>query len=74
VNIFGVRLGALIQNVFTSAKALSLAALILLAFTVGRNATAWAANFGAGWSEFWKNAGWSSLHPVQVGVAGRWCW
>jgi APA family basic amino acid/polyamine antiporter len=70
VNIFGVKLGALIQNVFTTAKALSLAALILLAFTVGRNATAWNANFGAGWSEFWKNAGWSSLHPVQVGIGG----
>ena len=67
VNIFGVRLGALIQNVFTSAKALSLAGLILLAFTVGRNATAWQANFGA---EFWKNAGWSTLHPVQVGIGG----
>jgi APA family basic amino acid/polyamine antiporter len=67
VNIFGVRLGALIQNIFTSAKALSLAALILLAFTVGRNATAWQANFGA---EFWKNAGWGALHPVQVGIGG----
>jgi APA family basic amino acid/polyamine antiporter len=67
VNIFGVKLGALIQNVFTTAKALSLAGLILLAFTVGRNATAIGANFGA---EFWKNAGWSSLHPVQVGVGG----
>jgi APA family basic amino acid/polyamine antiporter len=67
VNIFGVKLGALIQNIFTTAKALSLAALILLAFTVGRNAAAIAANFGA---EFWKNAGWSSLHPVQVGVGG----
>ena len=67
VNIFGVRLGSLIQNVFTTAKALSLAALILLAFTVGRNATAWAANFG---TNFWKNAGWSSLHPVQVGIGG----
>ncbi len=70
VNIFGVRLGSLIQNVFTSAKALSLAALVLLAFTVGRNATAWDANFGPAWSEFWKNAGWSSLHPVQVGIGG----
>jgi len=70
VNIFGVRLGALIQNVFTTAKALSLAALILLAFTVGRTATAWQANFGNGWSQFWKNADWSSLHPVQVGVGG----
>jgi APA family basic amino acid/polyamine antiporter len=37
---------------------------------VGRNATALAANFGASWSEFWRNAGWSSLHPVQVGVGG----
>ncbi len=46
VNIFGVKLGALIQNVFTSAKALSLAGLVLLAFTIGRNATAWSANFG----------------------------
>jgi APA family basic amino acid/polyamine antiporter len=70
VNIFGVRLGALIQNVFTTAKALSLAALVLLAFTVGRNATAWEANFGANWSHFWQNASWSSLHPVQVGVGG----
>jgi APA family basic amino acid/polyamine antiporter len=70
VNVFGVKLGALIQNVFTSAKALSMAALILLTFTVGRNRTAWAANFGSGWSEFWKNAGWSSLHPIQVGIGG----
>ena len=70
VNIRGVKLGALIQNVFTTAKALALGGLILLAFTVGRNATAWNANFGAGWSQFWKNSGWSSMHLVQVGVGG----
>ncbi len=70
VNIFGVGLGALIQNIFTSAKALALAALILLAFTIGRSAEAWQANFGSGFAQFWKNAGWSSLHPVQVGVGG----
>ncbi|MGP8271158.1 MAG: APC family permease [Terracidiphilus sp.] len=70
VNCFGVRLGSLIQNIFTTAKALSLAGLVLLTFTVGRNATALAANFGVGWSEFWKNAGWSSLHPVEVGMGG----
>ena len=68
VNIFGVGLGALIQNIFTSAKAISLAALILLAFTIGRSAEAWHANFASG--NFWKNAGWSSMHPVQVGVGG----
>jgi basic amino acid/polyamine antiporter, APA family len=67
VNIFGVKLGALIQNIFTTAKALSLAGLILITFTVGRTVTAWHANFGA---EFWKNAGWSSFHAVQVGVGG----
>jgi len=70
VNIFGVRLGALIQNVFTSAKALALGALILLAFTIGRSAEALQANFGGGWSAFWHNAGWHTLHPVQVGVGG----
>jgi len=74
VNIFGVKLGALIQNIFTTAKALSLAGLILLAFTVGRNATAWEANFGAGWAQLWTNAGWSVLHPVQVGVGGPTVW
>jgi APA family basic amino acid/polyamine antiporter len=67
VNCFGIRLGALIQNVFTSVKALSLAALVLLACTVGRNPAAWAANFGA---QFWRNAGWNSLHPVEVGMGG----
>jgi APA family basic amino acid/polyamine antiporter len=70
VNIRGVKLGALIQNVFTTAKALALGGMILLAFTVGRSSTAWNANFGAGGSQFWKNAGWSSLHAVQVGVGG----
>ena len=70
VNMFGVKLGSLIQNIFTSAKALSLAALVLLTFTIGRNATAWSANFGENLSEFWKNAGWSSQHPIQVGVGG----
>jgi basic amino acid/polyamine antiporter, APA family len=71
-NIFGVRLGALIQNVFTSAKALALAGLILLTFTVGVNATAWRANFAHG--AFWQNAGWSARHAVQVGVGGPEAW
>ncbi len=70
VNMFGVRLGALIQNIFTSAKAISLAALVLLTLTIGRNPVAMAADFGSHWHEFWKNAGWNSLHPVQVGIGG----
>ena len=70
VNIRGVRFGAGLQNVFTVAKALALAGLILLGFTIGRNGAAIAANIGANWSEFWRNASWHSLHPVQVGVQG----
>ena len=70
VNLFGIKLGSIIQNVFTSAKALSLAGLVLIAFTVGQNATARQANFGDDWSRFWQNAGWHSLHPVQEGVGG----
>jgi basic amino acid/polyamine antiporter, APA family len=67
VNIFGVRTGALIQNVFTIAKTAALLGLVLLGLFVGRNARAIAANFGA---EFWRNAGWHTLHPVEVGVGG----
>ena len=70
VNIRGVQFGALVQNVFTVAKALSLAALVILGFTIGRNSAAIAANFGEHWGAFWRNAGWSALHPVQVGVQG----
>ena len=70
VNIFGMKFGALVQNIFTVAKALSLVGLIFLGFTVGRNSLAIAANFGSHWSEFWRNAAWSSLHPVQVGAQG----
>jgi basic amino acid/polyamine antiporter, APA family len=70
LNVFGVKIGSIIQNVFTSAKGLSLAALVLLGFTLGRNSIATTANFGPGFSAFWKNAGWSTLHPVEVGAGG----
>jgi APA family basic amino acid/polyamine antiporter len=49
-NTRGLRLGKLIQNLFTSAKTLSLVGLILLGFFVGRNAQALAANFGDVWT------------------------
>ena len=70
VNIRGVQFGAIVQNIFTVAKALSLAGLVILGFTIGRNSAAIAANFGEHWSAFWRNASWSSLHPVQVGAEG----
>ena len=47
LNIFGVRTGAAVQNVFTFAKTAALLGLVLLGLFVGRNAQAIAANFGA---------------------------
>ncbi len=67
LNIFGVKTGAAVQNVFTFAKTAALLGLVLLGVFLGRNASAIAANFGA---NFWRNAGWGALHPVQVGVGG----
>ena len=67
LNIFGVKLGAAVQNVFTFAKTAALLGLVLLGVMLGRNAQAIAANFG---SNFWHNAGLGALHPVQVGVGG----
>ena len=70
LNIAGMKFGVLVQNVLTVVKALSLACLIVLGFTVGRNPLAVAANFGDHWNRFWQNSGWYTLHPVQVGSGG----
>jgi len=67
INIFGVKTGALIQNIFTFAKLAALFGLMLLGFAVGRNPHAIAANFGA---NFWHNAGLGARHAVQVGASG----
>ena len=67
VNIFGVRVGAFIQNVFTISKVTALAGLVLLGLFIGRNAQAIAANFNG---HFWTNAGLGARHAVQVGVGG----
>ncbi|MGD0840006.1 MAG: amino acid permease [Candidatus Acidiferrales bacterium] len=49
-NTHGLRLGKIIQNIFTSAKTLALAALILLGIFWGRNAAALHANFSSLWA------------------------
>ena len=67
INVFGVRLGALVQNVFTTAKTAALLGLVVLGVLFIRNAAAIHANFGA---NFWRGAGWSTLHPLQVGQGG----
>jgi len=50
LNTLGVQLGKWIQNVFTSAKTLSLIGLIFLGIFVGRNAGAITENFGHFWA------------------------
>jgi len=67
VNVRGVRTAAWIQTVFTAAKVLALAGLIVLGLVIGRNAAALAANFGGG--HFWGAAPFTlALLPV-IGAA-----
>jgi len=66
VNVFGVKTGALVQNIFTIAKTAAVIGLVILGFVIGRNAEAVAANFG----NFWRNFSFGATFPVQVGVDG----
>jgi APA family basic amino acid/polyamine antiporter len=50
MNTRGLRLGKIVQNVFTSAKTGALVALILLGVTVGYSAVAASGNFGDLWT------------------------
>lgn len=65
INIFGVKTGAAIQNIFTSAKVAALLGLILVGLFKGREAVALAANFGA---NFWHNL--HGMHALRVGSNG----
>jgi APA family basic amino acid/polyamine antiporter len=58
VNTRGLRLGKIVQNIFTVTKTGSLAVLVLLGFWF-TTAVARSANFTA----FWRHAGWSVTHP-----------
>jgi APA family basic amino acid/polyamine antiporter len=68
-NTFGVKLGSAVQNVFTTAKILALAAVVLVG-AMAKNAAAIAANFGSGVHSFWTGATFGSTHAVQVGAGG----
>ena len=59
LNTRGVRLGKWIQNIFTSAKMLSLLGLIFLCIFVARNASAIADNF----SHLWAVRGANTIEP-----------
>jgi len=59
LNTQGVRIGKLIQNIFTSAKTLALLGLIFVCVFIGRNAAAISDNFG----HFWLVRGAQPLEP-----------
>ena len=59
LNTRGIHLGKIIQNIFTSAKTLSVLALIVLGLVLGRNREALAANFG----HFWTPSGAEPIQP-----------
>ena len=65
LNTRGIHLGKIIQNTFTSAKTLSLIALILLGILVGRNSEAMAANF----TDFWTPRDVTTIRPDLESVA-----
>jgi basic amino acid/polyamine antiporter, APA family len=63
LNIFGLKLGAAVQNLFTIAKVSALAGLVIVGVFVARNAEAIAANFG----NFWR---FDSPHSASGTAAG----
>ena len=66
LNTRGVKLGAAVQNVFTSAKVLALLGVIAIGF-VAHNAVAISHNFGAGWHNFWWGSDLGLQHTVTIG-------
>ena len=57
INTRGLRLGKIVQNIFTVTKTGALAVLVILGFWF-TTAVARSANF----THFWRNAGWHTLH------------
>ncbi len=67
INLRGVREGKIIQTSLTLVKTGALALLILLGLTIGRNASAISANFGAG--AFMRNVDVTGVFVIAFGTA-----
>ncbi len=63
LNVFGIKTGAMVQNIFTIAKVSALAGLVVAGIFVGRNAQAIADNFG----NFWRSG---AMHSASGTLAG----
>src|SRR5580698_6029634 len=67
MNTRGLRVGARVQNIFTTVKIVALGGLTLLGFAFATQA-ARQSNF----SNFWRNASFSELHKYQAGENTVW--
>lgn len=65
VNMRGLRMGAMVQNVFTFAKTAAVIGLIALGLTIGRNEQAVSANF----ENMGRNLDWTLATLVAIAVA-----
>lgn len=82
VNTRGLQEGKIIQNIFTFTKVLALAGFIMLAFLIGYNSTAVAANLSGFWNAAWTQisegkmltttslSGWMLLSAIGVAMVG----
>ncbi len=82
VNMRGLKEGKIVQNIFTFTKIIALLGFIILAFFIGRNASAIAVNFGSFWNASWTQiadgkifsitplSGWMLLSSIGVAMVG----
>ncbi len=69
INVRGVRTAAIIQTTLTTVKVATLAAVVILGLTIGRNAAAIAANFGP---NFWPAGAltWATVPLIGAAMVG----
>lgn len=65
INCRGIRMGAIVQNLFTFAKTAAVLGLVLLGLTIGRNAQAIEINFNS----FWRGLDWTLATYTALAVA-----
>ncbi|MGH9468202.1 MAG: APC family permease [Terriglobales bacterium] len=71
LNTRGIRSGALVQNIFTFAKIIALAGLILIGLIVAHNAAAIEANFAHFWHDFFHGFWGHGIYNLSGATNGK---
>ena len=66
INIWGLREGKFVQNLFTLTKTLALFGLILLGIFIGKNSVAITANFSAFWEGNWTHVADGKIFSIET--------